>query len=284
MAPVDTSYYELLGVNPDASQAHIRKAFRLKALQLHPDRNKDSPDATNAFQHLKAIFDILADPDRRAQYDQFGPASNPHADDDGMDADALAEFLARYTSRLSKEDIAAYESKYRNGQDEREDLLSHFERFEGNVVNVLQYIPYSEERDLERFVSFWDESVQDGKLSNTPQWRRARKSLLKQAQLYVQKNTSTSKKRGKRAAARDEADISDLATLIQKRSQRGKEHFEAWCDKIERQAQLETRAQRTKSSRPTRVRGNKNGARAQREGGAADLSLKGIRKASRPSR
>lgn len=237
MTPVDTSYYELLGVKPDATQAHIRKAFRLKALQLHPDRNKDSPDATSAFQHLKAIFDVLADPDRRAQYDQFGPSSNPHADDDGIDAEALAEFLTKYASRLSKEDIAAYESKYRNGRDEREDLLSHFEKFDGNVINVLQYIPYSDERDLERFISFWDDCIQEGKLSSTPQWHKARKSLLKQAQLHEKKSNSTSKKRGKRAAVRDEADISDLAALIQKRSQRGKGQFDAWCDKIEQQAQ-----------------------------------------------
>ena len=62
--------YSQLGVKRDASEADIKKAYRKLAKELHPDRNKDNPKAAERFSSVTRAYDILADKDKRAQYDR----------------------------------------------------------------------------------------------------------------------------------------------------------------------------------------------------------------------
>lgn len=63
--------YEILGVSKDASDSEIKKAFRRRAHELHPDVNK-AADAEDQFKELNEAYDVLSDPNKRAQYDRFG--------------------------------------------------------------------------------------------------------------------------------------------------------------------------------------------------------------------
>ena len=67
-------YYEVLGVNRDASEEDIKKAYRKHAMKWHPDRNPDNPRAEEHFKECKEAYEVLADAQRRAAYDQFGHA------------------------------------------------------------------------------------------------------------------------------------------------------------------------------------------------------------------
>ncbi|KAF8591087.1 DnaJ-domain-containing protein [Ramaria rubella] len=69
---VDTTLYDLLGVSPKASEAEIKKAYRKKAMQHHPDKNPDDPAAAQKFQEMASAYEILLDSDSRAAYDQLG--------------------------------------------------------------------------------------------------------------------------------------------------------------------------------------------------------------------
>lgn len=69
---VDTKLYDLLGVAPDVSERDLKKAFMVKARQLHPDKNRDDPDATEKFQQVNEAYEILKDPQKRQTYDQYG--------------------------------------------------------------------------------------------------------------------------------------------------------------------------------------------------------------------
>ena len=62
--------YQRLGVKRGASEAEIKKAYRSLAKQLHPDRNKDNPDAARRFSEVTQAYDLLSDKDKRAQYDR----------------------------------------------------------------------------------------------------------------------------------------------------------------------------------------------------------------------
>ena len=64
----DASLYEALGVPRDASQADIRRAYRRRALQYHPDKNK-APDAAERFQRISTAKDVLSDAAQRRSYD-----------------------------------------------------------------------------------------------------------------------------------------------------------------------------------------------------------------------
>jgi molecular chaperone DnaJ len=79
-------YYEVLGVERGASGEEIKKAFRKKAKELHPDRNADNPDAEAQFKEVNEAYDVLKDGDKKAAYDRFGHA----AFDGGMAGGARA--------------------------------------------------------------------------------------------------------------------------------------------------------------------------------------------------
>ena len=73
MSNSEKDYYDILGVNRDASQDEIKRAYRKLAAKYHPDKNK-APDAEEKFKKVREAYEVLSDPQKRKAYDQYGQA------------------------------------------------------------------------------------------------------------------------------------------------------------------------------------------------------------------
>ena len=67
-------YYDLLGVARNASPEELKRAYRQRARELHPDANPDDPHAAERFKAVAQAYEVLSDAQTRARYDRFGEA------------------------------------------------------------------------------------------------------------------------------------------------------------------------------------------------------------------
>src|SRR5512135_1751680 len=91
-------YYEVLGVNRDAGEDEIKKAYRKIAIKWHPDRNPDNPKAEEHFKEAKEAYEILSDAQKRAAYDQYGHAGvDPSAGAGGFGGAGMGGFADAFS-------------------------------------------------------------------------------------------------------------------------------------------------------------------------------------------
>ena len=75
MAEQKRDYYEVLGVDKNADEAAIKRAYRVLAKKYHPDMNPGDAEAEKKFKEASEAYAVLSDPEKRRQYDQFGHAA-----------------------------------------------------------------------------------------------------------------------------------------------------------------------------------------------------------------
>ncbi|GAW82353.1 DnaJ domain containing protein [Plasmodium gonderi] len=215
--------YEILGIDKNASIKEIARAYRILALTYHPDkfasnkgkvRNGDAEKkeeklgedekgketdeplslekCKEMFLQIQKAYEILRDPERRKNYDEFG-----------LEDDEFSEFKnyldpKLFHSRIKVEDILNYEKKYKNSQDEKEDLIQFYNKFNGNLTHILEYIPFSEESDLERYISMFEKLFKLKEVKKTSDYDKSLKNInniIKKYKSIVKKDSKISKKR-----------------------------------------------------------------------------------------
>ncbi|KAM0860525.1 hypothetical protein ACQ4PT_046501 [Festuca glaucescens] len=139
----ETEYYDALGVCPTASDDEIRKAYYVKARQVHPDKNPNDPQAAEKFQALGEAYQVLSDPLQRKAYDGYGKTSISR--DNILDGAVLftllfgSELFENYVGHLAMATMASSEmasadndnpeklqDRLKGVQREREEKLARF--------------------------------------------------------------------------------------------------------------------------------------------------------------
>src|SRR5439155_2124380 len=135
-------YYEVLGVARAATDQEIKSAYRKLALQFHPDRNPNNPDAEEKFKEASEAYAILADGEKRSLYDRFGHAGVGGGAGVGFDATVFQDFSDIFVDFFGFGDIfggggSRRRTRTQRGADLREYVNLQFEEaFFGTETKV----------------------------------------------------------------------------------------------------------------------------------------------------
>ena len=125
-------YYEVLGVSRSADETEIKAAYRKLALQYHPDRNPDKPEAEEKFKEASEAYAVLVDSNKRAQYDRFGHAGLGSSGFGGFDPGAFQDFSDIFSDLFGFSEIfgggGRRRTRAQRGADLREDVTIAFEQ------------------------------------------------------------------------------------------------------------------------------------------------------------
>jgi DnaJ family protein C protein 9 len=210
-----TCLYEILGLDKSASEGEIKKAYRVRALQCHPDKDP-SEEAKLNFQKLVAAYNVLKDPESRRLYDESGFI-------EGEGFDKAAEFFRTKFGRISEQDIVDFEKRYKGSAEEVEDVKQYYLSNKGDISKLLEWIPLSEPEEVDRFLAIVDNLIKKEDLSDNPVFRASITKLRKNAQKMMKERSKFDKE--------NDSSIAELALAIQHRRMKGEEFFDRLISK-----------------------------------------------------
>ena len=143
--------YSLLGLQKNATNIEIRKAYKRLVLLCHPDKNKTDPEASSKFINISRAYKILSNDQSRRYYDETGEYEEGNEGQIDIE-DTLNFFRKIYSPR----DIESYEDKYINSKEEEQDLITFYNENNGDIRQILECIPCSKNEDIHRFIKIYE--------------------------------------------------------------------------------------------------------------------------------
>ncbi|KAJ2657550.1 hypothetical protein IWW48_004462 [Coemansia sp. RSA 1200] len=182
--------YKVLDVPKTANEEELRKAYRRRALQTHPDKWSHSLDSKSAeaqaktkeFQQVGFAYSILKDPKRRKIYDTTGSVSDLMADvaEEGKDWDAY--FRELWSGVVDATTIEQFALKYKGSEEETADLLAAYTRHDGDLDLIFADVMLADvELDEPRFIRAIEDAIKAKSIKRTKTYAKSKKLSAKRA-------------------------------------------------------------------------------------------------------
>lgn len=240
---LDIDPYKFLAVEHTAVKNEIRKAYYRAAQMHHPDKVKEEEkdDATKRFQQIQFAYSILSDPVRRKRYDDTGSTTEATTlDEDDFNWKDFYDSLMKF----DENDINELEKKYKGSDEEKEDVLAAYTKFEGEMDQIYENVILSNVLiDDQRFRKIINDAIDreqvikfrcfthESDLKSNSRVKRARKER-KEAEEYAKELKlpanffgGKDEKAGDKKARKQQKDDDVLKMLIQQRNQDRQQHF-----------------------------------------------------------
>ncbi|KAG5865301.1 hypothetical protein JTB14_013797 [Gonioctena quinquepunctata] len=160
-----SNFYEILKVEPEATEKQLKKAYHRLSLLVHPDRVDEDQKAiaTEKFKALGKIHSILQNPEKRKLYDDVGEY------DEESESDSLFNWMDYWRNMFKKielKDIEKYEKEYIGSETELRDIKRAYVGSKGNMDKILEMVPFSNCDDEARFIDIVQRMVDDGEVES----------------------------------------------------------------------------------------------------------------------
>jgi len=289
--------YEVLGVDRKASESEIKKAYRRMALRCHPDQNK-SETATEEFQYLSRCHEILSNSSKRGIYDETGSMAAAEGEGSAgesaaaMDAEAYWRIIF---PKISLEDIEEYRKKYEGGEEEKEDLITAYKQYNGNLQSVFESVPFASSSSVSRLCSILHKelnvriskkdqqqlmkTLQQMEGEEEEEAEEALKQLNEEEQRIIrasrekQESSQQKKKNGGKAGKSDDDGEDALALILKSRQAQREKSGQAFLQHMtEKYSAMESNNDNGSSSSSSSSRSNGKGKSSKRKAAAAEPS------------
>lgn len=207
-------YKDVLQCKANATPSEMRKAYHKRALQFHPDKNKDH-DATCKFQAISAAYELLLDTKKRALYDATGSIGESFLDEErksssSSNTDRWTEFFRSVFHDILTADSEFDRRIYCGSNQEIDDVIKFYNICKGDLFKVLTCIILSQKKDLARWIKdIIYPAIQNGKIEEYDAFVQTSREAVGETKKSKKTNLSTKKKINKMIAPVGAHDLAD---------------------------------------------------------------------------
>lgn len=193
------SLYEIFEVSTNASEEDIKKAYRRKALEHHPDRGGDA----EKFKAISCGHTILSDPEKRKLYDRTGELDDSDWSDDAVE---WCQYFRNLFPKVTVDAIEKFRSNYKFSEEERRDILAAYTQRKGDIEDIMETVILAEEEDRERIIETIKAAIESEELPALPKWTSyMQESEGKSSKKKAKKSISLVGKASKKKAESEES-------------------------------------------------------------------------------
>ncbi|KFY22293.1 hypothetical protein V493_06709 [Pseudogymnoascus sp. VKM F-4281 (FW-2241)] len=235
--------YEVLGIEKSATANEVKSAYRKAALKNHPDKvaASEKESATKTFQTIAFAYAVLSSATRRAHYDRTGSTSEAISSSEDFSWSSF--YRAQYEDVVSEAAIEAFAAKYKNSEEEKDDILAAYEKGKGDMDVVYEMVMLSDVVvDDKRFREIINAAIQEKKVTaynkftkESESSKRKRTKLAKdeanEAMEYAEELGIKDKLFGGKPSKKDDGQ-DGLKALIMKRQQDRQAEGDGFLDRL----------------------------------------------------